>query len=128
MELKTLVDNYGVTNAQYNLYKKQYDQENKEIKSIIDKIMHEEELTEYTCEGSVFKATVKEKITEDFNEGRLLMRLKELGVEGVIKTREYVDMDELESAIYNGEVDATKLADCKDSTRSIRLTISKIKK
>ena len=44
-----------------------------------------------------------------------------------IKTKEYVDIDMLESAVYQGKVDAKILSDCKEVSTTYRLNIYKNK-
>ena len=121
LSLTELIDNYGETKAQLDIVKKDAELMNSEIKKLMTAGSLE------TVSGSEFKATCKEIKSESFNEDKLLIKLKELGVEGCIKTKEYVDMEELESAIYNGEIEPTKLAECKEVKTQLRLTISKLK-
>ena len=57
--------------------------------------------------------------------------IKTFGVRGVVKKKEYVDMDALEKAIYSGKITAEQvlqLDKCKETTSSQRLTIKKNKR
>lgn len=121
MELKELIDKYGKENDELKVLKKVVDKDNSELK----KLMTAQSIE--NTETDTYKASCKVIKTEKFNETKLIEKLKELGVEGCIKTKEYVDMEELENAIYNGELDATKLAVCKEVTETLRLTVSALK-
>lgn len=119
--LEELIDRYGRLKAEMDSYKKEVDGDNAEIK----KLMTEENIE--NAKGMDYKATCKTIVSESFNEPKLLAKLKEMKIEGCIKTREYVDMEELESAIYNGEISATDIADCKEVKETLRLTVTKRK-
>lgn len=75
-------------------------------------------------------ATIRETVKSSFIEELLIDTIKKLGVEGIIKTREYVDMSALESAIYKGAINGADLAQCQTETltRSLYVTKLKIKK
>ena len=73
-------------------------------------------------------AAVSESKRESFNEPRLIEILKALGVKGIIKKKEYVDMDALENAIYNKELDATAVMPAKETKMITTLRILKKKK
>jgi len=120
--LKTIIDRYGKEKAELDAQKKIVDEDNAKIKELMTADNLENAI------GDEFKATCKTIVSENFNEDKLLVVLKKMNVPGVIKTKEYVDMEELENAIYNGEIDATKLASCKERKETLRLTVSRIKK
>ena len=42
--------------------------------------------------------------------------------------KEYVDMDALENALYNGEINPAELAPCQETKTTITLRLSKVKK
>lgn len=89
-------------------YKKSTDEYNKEIKQGLKELgVNEFE----TATGLIAKYNIQKR--ESFNEDLLLQKLKELGVNTAIKTKEYVDMDELENLIYNGELNASELSNCR---------------
>lgn len=53
-------------------------------------------------ETSLGRLVYSKRVSESFNEESLIEYLKSLGKEdGIIKTKEYIDYDALESAIYN---------------------------
>lgn len=89
-------------------YKKSTEEYNKEIKQGLKELG----LNEFeTDSGLVAKYNIQKR--ESFNEDLLLQKLKELGVNTAIKTKEYVDIDELENLIYNGELNASELSSCR---------------
>lgn len=127
-ELKKLIDRYGNMKAEMDSYKKQVDADNAEIKKIMTEAGDEK------AEGDEFKVTCKVIEIEKFNDAKLLAKLKSLWAEQngkkknpFIKKIEVVDMEELENAIYSGEIDPKQLAECKDINTQTRLTVSKIK-
>ena len=54
--------------------------------------------------------------------------LKSLGIPDVVKTKEYVDMEALESAIYHNQVDAKALAPFKEDHYINTLRVTKPKR
>lgn len=126
-DLKTLIDKYGDENAECNRLKKIVKEDNEEIKKIML------ESGDENSEGNNYKVTCKTIVTEDFNEDKLLTKLKELWsnmgsmTNPYIKMVEVPNMEEIEKAIYSGELDPKKLAGCKESKSQVRLTVSKLK-
>ena len=102
-------------------YKKLVDSDNKEIKEI----MQENKLPEFIVDD--IKATCSVSERTDFIEEALIEKLKEMKVKGIIKKKEYVDMDALENAIYNGKVNAGELASCQTTKEVVTLRVSKVK-
>lgn len=121
MELDELVNLFGETKSEADKYKKEAETYNSDIK----KIMSETELSEFSTEKYKVKLSTIE--SKSFDEPKLLDKLKELGITECIRTVEVVDMTNLENAIYNGKLDASKLKDCQIVTTQQRLTISKVK-
>ena len=115
--LKELVKSYGEMKQIVDGYKKPIEEANKEIKSI----MSERGLSNFESGG--FKAKYSVSVSEDFDT----LEPGELKQLGIIKTKEYVDMEVLENAIYNGIIPASKLQSCKTRKETPRLTITKIK-
>ena len=103
-------------------YKKSAEEYNKEIKDIMGNIKIDEFETD---SGLIAKLTHKQ--SESFNEEKLLAKMKELNIPGIIKTREYVDMEALENEIYNENIDASELASCREIKETIALKVSKKK-
>lgn len=123
------VERYGSTKAEMDSYKKLVDEDNKLIK----KLMVEKGLT--VCEGENFTAKYSVAVSENFDEDKLVSKLQSIWSEhNGSMTNPYLkmvyvpDMDAIENAIYNGQLNAADLADCKVRKETPRLTISKTKK
>lgn len=120
--------NYLVTDYIFN---KDREKEFKDLASAqnteIKVIMNEFKLDKYeTDAGSV---SLSERTTEDFVEERLIEFLKARGLDkDIVKTKEYVDFDALESAIYHEKIAGDNLKDmnsCKDIKTTQVLRIKK---
>jgi hypothetical protein len=120
-KLQELIPHYQLNKHAMDSYKKVVDKDNKEIKMI----MLESQLPEFIV-GDI-KATCSVSEREDFIEEALIEKLKDMKVKGVIKKKEYVDMDALENAIYNGELNAAELTSCQTKKEVVTLRITKIK-
>ena len=121
--LDTLIPQYAENKQMLDDYKKICDDENKQIKDLMD---------EGSYEASGWKATKSIQTRESMNEDKLLAVLKKAGFNqtSIIKTKEYVDMNELESAIYNGLIEKDVLMEidkCRESKEVVTLRISKVK-
>lgn len=104
--------------------KKDVDKYNNEIK--IE--MGDKDTVEF--EDLIAKKTVS--VRETLNETKLLTLIKSWNIptEDIIKTKEYIDMDALENAIYNGFISQEQLeqmSTVKDSKEVITLKVSKKK-
>lgn len=120
--LSNTIEAFYDDKQQLDFYKKETDKQNKEIKEAMSKLNK----TEFeTDNGYIAKITVQKR--ENFNEDKLLAKIKDLGVEGIIKTKEYIDMDALEDAIYNERLNASELSNCRESKETITLRVSKNK-
>ena len=108
VNLDGLIEVFYDHKKELDKYKKTTDEYNKQIKSELNKLGTTEFVTE---SGLVAKLAIQNR--ESFNEDLLIAKLKELEVNEVIKTKEYVDMDALEDAIYNGKLNASELSNCK---------------
>ena len=123
-ELKELIPIYYDIKQNLDFYKKECDAGNAEIK----KLMAEQNLKDYEVDGIVVKYVVQKK--ESMNEEALLTLLKERGYDSVIRTKEYVDMDALENALYHDAIDKDTVVDmdkCREVKEVIQLRISKKK-
>ena len=121
-ELQEIIPRYYEMKSEMESYKKQVDEDNLKIKAL----MSEEGLSDETC--GEYTAHYRVIVTENFDEGKLINRLKLLGKTKSIKMKEYVDMDILEDAIYNGEINASDLKDCKITKTQERLVVKKERK
>lgn len=122
--LDVLIPRYAINKEQMDELKKVCDVQNKEIKSL----MQSENLDLYTSKG--FKATKFISKRESFNESKLLNALRDVDIDGLIKTKEYVDMDVLENALYRGQLSEDiilTLDKCKEVKEVVTLKITKIK-
>lgn len=120
--LNSAIESFYEDKKQLDIYKKSTEEYNKEIK----KLMNQLNKTEFeTDNGLVAKITVQNR--ESFNEDKLIEKLKLLNGHAAIKTKEYVDMDELENLIYNGQIDASQLSSCKVSKEVTTLKVSERK-
>jgi hypothetical protein len=120
--LTELLPIYHMQKSEMDSIKKVVDKENAEIKTL----MRQANLSEFVA-GDI-KATCSVSERQDFIEEALIEKLKEMKVRGIIKKKEYVDMDALENAIYNGKVDAAALASCQTTKEVVTLRVSKVKK
>lgn len=121
MTLDVLIPQYAENKSILDDYKKICDDENKQIKELMD-------------EGSYvvgdWKATKIVTVRESFNEDKLLETVKNLAIKGIVKKKEYVDMDALESAIYKGKISKEMLLEidkCRETKEIVALRVSKNK-
>ena len=121
-KLSQLLPVYEANKSKMDSYKKLVDKDNKEIKSI----MLGAGLREFVVGDIKASCSVSER--EDFIEEALIAKLKEMKVRGIVKKKEYVDMDALENAIYNGKIDAAVLADCQTKKEVVTLRVTKLKR
>ena len=119
-EAAAMEDKYNLSAMadKYGLLKEQEAELKKEIKPLNDDI--KKAMGEYNLDGYIannFTVKISERKNEDFNEAKALDILKEnLTPEqqaDVIKVKEYIDDDALESLVYNGEFDLHLLDGCK---------------
>lgn len=123
--LKSLVESYIVNKQKEDDFKKKASAENTQIKEL----MHEYNLTEVSTDLGTAKITEQEKVT--FIEEKLIEFLKTNNVANdIVKTKEYVDFDALESAIYNEKIPADlikEMSSCQEKKITTVLRISKKK-
>lgn len=123
-KLDTLIPQYAENKNMLDDYKKICDKENKQIKKL---------MTDDTYETGGYKATKSIQTRESFNEDRFLAIASLHRVFrdiGIIKTKEYVDIEALESAIYKGMLDKETLMEidkCRESKEVVTLKVTKIK-
>lgn len=121
VSLDELIPQYAENKAMLDDYKKICDSENKKIKELMP-------ADTYTAGG--YKATKIIQHRESMNEDKLLDILHECGLEVVIKTKEYVDLDALESLIYKNRLDnetLMKIDTCREAKEVVTLRVSKVK-
>jgi hypothetical protein len=124
-ELIPIIESYIGNKEKEDEYKKKASAENTQIKSIM------KELDIVSCETSIGTAKITDQKRETFIEDALIQYLKDNNVaDDIIKTKEYVDFDALESAIYNERIpeDIVKgMSKCKEIKTVSVLRISKNK-
>ena len=98
VSLADIIPVYGQHKEAFDAQKKQCDEENKQIK----KLMEEADVTDYSVGGYTAKYSTQERCT--MNEDKLLEVIKRNKLTDLIRTKEYVDSDLLEKAIYNGQL------------------------
>ena len=98
-DLDTLIPSYAKNKQEFDYYKKLCEKENAQIK----KIMMGFVVQQYPAGKYVANCKVVKK--ETFDEEMLINIIKSLGiVPNVIKTKEYIDYDELEQYLYTNDV------------------------
>lgn len=129
-KLDELVPRYGEEKSVMDRYKKLCDADNAEIKTIMTDLA----LQHYTAGDYKVVRAVQER--ESIDEDLLLTLLQnnpepEIRLSGIIKTKEYVDFEALEMAIYKERLPKSVLLEI-DKARTVKpvvtLRISKIKK
>lgn len=134
--LHELIPAYAQNKQEMDDYKKICDKQNKAIKDC----MNEQDLSEATVGEYTAKITIQHR--EKMNEDALLEVLGSSVVKdengndvnprdlGIIKSKEYVDMDALESAIYKGLIPTDVLVSmdsCRETTDVCTLRVTKAK-
>ena len=108
-ELEKLVTEYAEVKKQENEISKR----SKELNAKIKKIMQTDDIDE--VETSSGTARLQERKSEKFDEENLIEFLKASGkARGLVKKKEYLDFDALESAIYREKFDQETLAKLND--------------
>jgi hypothetical protein len=125
-KLLQLIPEYGSHKSTLDEYDKICKSENAEIK----RIMEEEGIDNMQAGG--YKVTYSVKESNTMNEDKLLALLqnKVSAESGIVKTKKYVDMDALESAIYNGAIPKEVLIEmdnCREKKQTVSLRITKVK-
>lgn len=126
MELKTLdslIPQYAANKREKDSYEKLCAAENAQIKAI----MQEYVVQHYEVGG--YKATYTIQKRETVDEEMLLEILKRNGeCEGIIKTKEYIDFDALENAIYHNLIPEDILAQMAEATEVREIPTLKVTK
>lgn len=124
-QLEQLIPAYALNKSELDGYKKLCDTENSTIK----KLMADLNISEKIVGGYIAKKTVSNR--ETINEEMLLNVAHQFGIPEIIKTKEYIDYDALELAIYNEKIPTEVLWEinkCKESKTVVTLKVSKVKK
>ena len=121
--LEEAISKYYECNSEFNAMKATKDLYNGMLKNIFA----DNHINSYVNSDGI-KVSVTTTTKPIFDEDKLIEYIKSTGVEGIIKTREYVDMEALENAIYHGNIKASELQSFKEDkvTTTLRCTKPKI--
>lgn len=125
MNLDELIPQYAQNKAEMDSYKKICDSENAQIKALMA------ELDDPVYEAGGYKATYSIQERESMNEDILLDIAHHFGLSEIVKTKEYIDFDALEKAIYDGKISDDILLEmnrAKEVKEVVTLRVTKIKK
>lgn len=126
MELKTLdslIPQYAANKREKDSYEKICAAENAQIKSIMQNYV----VQHYEAGG--YKAVYSIQKRESVDEEMLLDILKRNGeCEGIIKTKEYIDFDALENAIYHNRIPEDILSQMAEATEVKEIPTLKVTK
>lgn len=127
-ELNSIIPLFGEEKAQMDEHKKLSDTYNKQIKALMCRLP-ETEWKDYSANG--YSVTYREDKITTLIEDALISFLKEKNLaKGIVKKKEYVDADALESAIYNGVIPkevVKEMEKCQKVTTKQILTVKKEK-
>lgn len=96
------------------------------LKSSMEKLFRDTKEDSVETDLGVIKLTYR-KNKAKYDEDGLINYFKEKGVKDVVKTKEYIDFDVLESLLYNEKVDAKDIAKFKKQTTTAVLNIKRKK-
>lgn len=123
--LDELIPRYAQNKAEMDSYKKICDSENAQIKALMA------DLDDPVYEAGGYKATYSVQERESMNEDILLDIAHHFGLSEIVKTKEYIDFDALEKAIYDGKISDDVLLEmnkAKEVKEVVTLRVTKIKK
>lgn len=124
-DLDELIPQYAANKAEADSYKKICEKENAKIKAIMKDFV----VTEY--ETGEYRATYSVSTRETLNEDKLLEIAHHFGIPEIVKTKEYIDFDALEKAIYDGKISDDILLEmdkAKEVKEVVTLRVTKKKK
>ena len=115
-KLTHLINDYIINKEHEKEFKDAASVQNTQIKVI----MSEMDISEFETDAG--KVTLSDRKTEDFNEDMLIEFLKNRNIASdIVKTKEYVDFDALESAIYHEKIAGDNLRDM-ESCKVVKVT------
>ena len=118
--LGKLLKEYQKNDAMAKSLKERMDSQNKQIKDLMKELGYKSFITKDV------KGTVSYSQRETLNESLMIPFLKGKEVKGVIKTKEYVDLVQLENAIYNGIIKAEELKPFQTIKEVVTLKVQKV--
>ena len=126
--LDTIVARYGRTDAQLKEMKKCNDKDKEDIKTILAEMGKDD----WTAGGYTVKRVVS--TSDNLNEDKVLEVMRKhrevAELNGIIKLKEYIDPDALESAIYSGMLSEDILQEmdsCRETKTTVALRCTKVK-
>lgn len=123
-DLDELIPRYAANKSEMESYKKICDKENAQIKAVMKSFV----VQNYEAGG--YKASYSVSKRESMNEEMLLQIAHMHGIPEIVKTKEYIDFDVLEKAIYDGKISDDILMEmdkAKEVKEVVTLRISKVK-
>ena len=125
-QLDRTIEQYRVAQDEYS----SSEAKRNAINSALKFMLSDYGITKYEAEdGSKLSMTTRPNIKWD--DDKLLAYCESLNIDGLIKTKKYVDMDALESALYHGTIKAESLKPyqiVKPDIVTLKLTQSKVLK
>lgn len=124
-DLDVLIPQYASNKAEMDSYKKLCDKDNAKIKSIMKNFVVDK------YETKDYKASYIVSHRETINEEMLLEIAHSHGISEIIKTKEYIDFDALENALYNDRIPkdvVLEMDKAKEVKQVISLRVDKKKK
>ena len=97
--LSVLAEQYHTATSEFNAA----DAKKKALNSVVKSTLAEYGVTKFVSDSGI-TLSVSHKQNVSYDEEVLLKRIKDLGVDGIIKTKEYIDFDALESALYHNKL------------------------
>lgn len=121
-KLKTLINDFADKNKLF----KSVEKECNNLKSDIKGIMSDMKITDFDTGDytAVLPTVTKETVDEEL----LIPFIKNLNIRGIVKKKEYVDMDALEKAIYSGKISQENLIEMNKYKTSSSYTTLRVKK
>lgn len=118
-EFKELVKNYYAKNNEAKSISDIAKSLNNQIKEYMQNHeMSEAQFDNYTVKYSLLKSV-------SFDADILLACVKNMGATNLIKTKEYVDLEDLEQALYKHEIDGQKISSAQIIKEQVRLNVNK---
>lgn len=123
IQLENLVTQYHESNQRL----KSLESSTELLKATLKTLLNENELTKFeTTNGIKVSLTTSSKIT--FDDELLLEFAKQTEIPELVKTKEYVDMNILEDAIYHKDINVEDLIPFKKEVSIVRLNCRESKK
>ena len=122
--LDELIPRYAQNKVELDSYKELCDQDS----AIIKKQMGDADLKKYSAGGYV--ATRSVSVREKVDEDKLIEVIKKHNLPGIVKTKEYVDMQALEKYLYDNELTqefAEDFSRCREETEVVSLRVKREK-